>query len=147
MSILKAGKSETIDHSQNLILSVTQGGLWFISQPAQKMFFQTEYILRESLKLVYKKLIFLVLFLSQSVAVVSLYNIMLLEAELEPVDQIRKSVLYSIINLYVRVRSFSLAKDIIMCHKIDIKKSKDKSLRKEISRSCHEQEQANGRQD
>ena len=147
MSILKAGKSETIDHSQNLILSVTQGGLWFISQPAQKMLFQTEYILRESLKLVYKKLIFLVLFLSQSVAVVSLYNIMLLEAELEPVDQIRKSVLYSIINLYVRVRSFSLAKDIIMCHKIDIKKSKDKSLRKEISRSCHEQEQANGRQD
>ena len=128
-------------------VSVTQGGLWFISQPAQKMFFQTEDILRESLKLVYKKLIFLVLFLSQSVAVVSLYNIMLLEAELEPVDQIRKSVLYSIVNLYVRVRSFSLAKDIIMCHKIDIKKSKDKSLRKEISRSCHEQEQANGRQD
>ena len=58
---------------------------------------------------------------------------MLLEAELEPVDQISKSVLYSIINLYVRVCSFSLAKD--------------KSLRKEISRSCNEQEQANGGQD
>ena len=72
---------------------------------------------------------------------------MLLEAELEPVDQISESVLYSIINLYVRVRSFSLAKDIITCHKIHIKKSKDKSLRKEISRSCNEQEQANGRQD
>ena len=51
---------------------------------------------------------------------------MLLGVELEPVDQISKSVLYSIINLYVRVRSFSLAKDIITCHKIDIKKSKDK---------------------
>ena len=47
---------------------------------------------------------------------------MLLEAELEPVVQISKSVLYSIINLYVRVRSFSLTKDIIMCHKIHIKK-------------------------
>lgn len=47
---------------------------------------------------------------------------MLLEAELEPVDQISKSVLYSIINLYVRVRSFSLAKDIITYHKIHIKK-------------------------
>ena len=69
VSILKAGKSKTNDHSQNLILSVTQGGLWFISHPAQKIFFQTEYFLRESLKLVYKKLIFLVLFLSQSVAV------------------------------------------------------------------------------
>ena len=72
---------------------------------------------------------------------------MLLEAELEPVDQISKSVLYSIINLYVRVLSFSLAKDIITCHKIHIKKSKDKSLRKEICRSCNEQEQANGGQD
>ena len=71
---------------------------------------------------------------------------MLLEAELEPVDQISKSVLYSIINLYVRVRSFSLAKDIITCHKIHIKKGKDKSLRK-ISRICNEQEQANGGQD
>ena len=79
--------------------------------------------------------------------VVSQYNIMLLEAELEPVDQLSKSVLYSIINLCVRVRLFSLAKDIIMCHKIDIKRSKDKSLCKEISRSCNEQEQANGRQD
>lgn len=72
---------------------------------------------------------------------------MLLEAELEPVDQISKSVLYSIINLYVRVCSFSLAKDIITCHMIHIKKGKDKSLRKEISRSCNEQEQANGGQD
>ena len=72
---------------------------------------------------------------------------MLLEAELEPVDQISKSVLYSIINLYVRARSFSFAKDIITCHKIHIKKAKDKSLRKDISRSCNEQEQANGGQD
>ena len=79
--------------------------------------------------------------------VVSQYNIMLLEAELEPVDQISKSVLYSIINLYVSVRPFLLAKDIITCHKIDIKKSKDKSLRKEISRSCNEQKQADGRKD
>ena len=72
---------------------------------------------------------------------------MLLEAELEPVNHISKSVLYSIIHLYVRVRSFSLAKDISECHKIKVKKSKAKSLRKEISRSCDDQEQANGRQD
>ena len=72
---------------------------------------------------------------------------MLLEAEpeLEPVDHISKSVLYSIVDLYVRVCSFSLAKDIITCHNINVKKTK--SLLKEISRSCNEQEQANGRQD
>ena len=48
VAILKAGKSETNDHSQNLMSSVTQGGLWFITQPAQKFFFQTEYFFRKS---------------------------------------------------------------------------------------------------
>lgn len=43
--------------------------------------------------------------------ILSHYNIMVCEAELEPVPHI--SVLYSIINLYVCVHSFSLAKDII----------------------------------
>lgn len=40
MAILKAGKSE-INTSQNLISSVTRGGLWFITQPAQKVFCET----------------------------------------------------------------------------------------------------------
>ena len=149
MEILKAGKSETNDHSQNLILSVTQGGLWFISQPAQKFFFPNWIFLERVSQVGLQKVDFPSI-ISKSISgsiVGSQYNIMLLEAELEPVDQISKSVLYSIINLYVRVCSFSLAKDIITCHKIHIKKGKDKSLRKEISRSCNEQEQANGGQD
>ena len=100
----------------------------------RNFFFQTEYFLRES-QVGLQKVDFPSI-ISKSISgsiVGSQYNIMLLEAELEPVDQISKSVLYSIINLYVRVCSFSLAKD--------------KSLRKEISRSCNEQEQANGGQD
>ena len=150
VAILKAGKSGTNDHSQNLISSVTRGGLWFITQPAQKMFFQTEYFFRESTSQVGLQKVDFPSIISKSISdsiVVSQYNTMLLEAELEPVDHISKSVLYSIINLYVRVRSFSLAQDIITCHKINVKKTKAKSLRKEISRSCNEQEQANGRQD
>lgn len=46
MAILKAGKSET-NNAQNLISSVTRGGLRFITQPAQKVFCQTEFIFRE----------------------------------------------------------------------------------------------------
>ena len=75
---------------------------------------------------------------------------MLLEAQLEPVDQISESVLYSIINLYVRVQEFAhfhWLKILSRATRSTLKKSKDKSLRKEISRSCNEQEQANGRQD
>ena len=150
MAILKAGKSETNDLSQNLISSLTRGGLWYITQPAQKIFCQTEYFFRESTSQVGLQKVDFPSIISKSISdsiIVSQYNIMLLEAELEPVNHISKSVLYSIIHLYVRVRSFSLAKDIIECHKIKVKKSKAKSLRKEISRSCDDQEQANGRQD
>ena len=79
-----------------------------------EIFFQTEYFLRVSQVGLQKE--YFPSIISKSISgsiVVSQYNVMLLEAELEPVDQISKSVLYSIINLYVRVRSFSLAKDII----------------------------------
>ena len=122
----------------------------YYSISTEIFFFQTKYFIRESTSKVSLQKVDFPSIISKSISgsiVVSQYNIMLLQAELEPVDHISKSVLYSIINLYARVRSFSLAKDIITCHKIDIKKSKDKSLRKEISRSCNEQEQANGRQD
>ena len=49
----------------------------YFSSSTESFFFQTEYFLRESLKLVYKKLIFLVLFLSQSVAVLEYLCIIL----------------------------------------------------------------------
>ena len=61
---------------------------------------------------------------------------MVSEAELRPIFHVTKNALYSIINLYVRFRSFSLAKDIIEKYKVNAKKIKAKALRKEISRKC-----------
>lgn len=61
---------------------------------------------------------------------------MFLEVELEFVNYISKSVLYSIIYFYVWVCLFLLVKDIIECYKIKVKKSKVKFFCKEISRSC-----------
>lgn len=66
---------------------------------------------------------------------------MVSEAELQPISHVTKSVLYSIISLYVRVRSFSLAKDIIEKYKVNAKKTKAKGLRKEISRKCDNAEE------
>ena len=51
-----------------------------------------------------------------------------------------KDVLHSILGLYVRVRSFSFAKDIIQKHKMKAKQNKTKGLRKEIKRSVEEQD-------
>ena len=65
---------------------------------------------------------------------------MVSEAEPQPISHVTKSVLYSIISLYVRVRSFSLAKDIEK-YKVNAKKTKAKGLRKEISRKCDNAEE------
>ena len=73
--------------------------------------------------------------------VVSNYQTMVCDAEVVGSKNVWKYVLYSIVNLYMRVRSFSLAKDIIQDFKIKSKQGKGKALRKEIQRSCQEQTQ------
>ena len=76
--------------------------------------------------------------------VLSNYNLIFAEAELEPDKHdgkhVEKDVLHNIVSLYVRVCAFSFAKDIIQQYKIKSKQTKAKSLRKEISRSCQETE-------
>ena len=69
------------------------------------------------------------------------YGTMVSEAELQPISHVTKSVWYSIINLYVHVCSFSLAKDIIEKYKVNAKKNKGKALCKEISRKCDNAEE------
>ena len=75
------------------------------------------------------------------VEVVSAYNSMLLDSELMINKGVAKDVLHTIIELYVKVRSFSFAKDIIQRHKMNLKQLKSKALRKEISRASKESEQ------
>ena len=143
MAILKAGKSET-NNAQNLISSVTRGGLWFITQPAQKVFCQTELIYREFSSLDGLKQVDIPSIICKSVTdstILTQYGNMISEAELQPVSHVTKSLLYSIINLYVRVRSFSLAKDIIEKYMANAKKNKAKALCKEISRKCDNAEE------
>jgi len=50
-------------------------------------------------------------------------------------SHVRKDVLYSIVKLYVRVRAFSVSKDVIQKYKLLTKQTKIKSLRKELSRN------------
>lgn len=73
--------------------------------------------------------------------VLSSYQCMVSDAELIPEAEVSKNVLHAIVSLYVRVRSFSCAEDIIQLYKVKAKKTKAKALQKEIMRS-HDQEQA-----
>ena len=63
---------------------------------------------------------------------------MVSESGLRVDSSVSKDILSCIIHLYVRVRSFSLAKDIIQNYKMQQKQVKAKALRKGIHREIEE---------
>ena len=141
MAILKAGKLEYGSASQRLVSSLDCSGLWPITESAQFIFSRTEHYFRQSTLKVAGGLqrVDIAGIAQKSVTdsdVVSNYQTMVSDAELVPTKNVSKDVLHSIVNLYLRVRSFSLAKDIIQDFKIKAKQSKGKALRKEIQRGC-----------
>ena len=69
------------------------------------------------------------------------YDTLLSNSELKVDKHVAKDVLQSILDLYIRVRSFSFAKDIVQNYKIKAKQLKEKGLRKEISRASKQSDQ------
>lgn len=146
IAILKAGKLDCInDSKQNLISSLNRGGLW--SEPAQKIFVMAERYFRQlAPKAASQGIHIFTITLKATYSdsdVLSNYGLIITDAEIKPASHVIKDVLYGIMTLYVRVCSFSFTKDVIE-KKIRMKQTKRKSLRKDISRSCQENEQ--GRQ-
>ena len=129
-------------NSQRLIASLNRCGLWSPRERAQKIFVKTEHYFKTyssqsdqcqkiDIKNITQKS-------AQDPDVVSSYNAIVSESGL-PIDSaVSKDVLHSIIHLYVRVHSFSLAKDIIQKYKIQQKQVKAKTLRKEKQRASEE---------
>jgi len=145
ISILKAGKLEDQNaiECQKLTSSLNRGGLWAISKNAhwQSIFQRTEHYFRDATSKTNVQNIAFASIISRSVhdaEVVSAYNSMLSNSELKINSNVAKDVLHNIIQLYVKVRSFSFAKDIIQKHKIRLKQMKSKAVRKDISRASHE---------
>ena len=143
-SILKAGKVENHNDMENqkLTSSLNRGGLWSISKYSQLIFERIEHHFRivtsRSLHNIDISIIE-----SRSVCdiqLVSAYDAMLSESELIADKSIAKDALHNIVYLYVKVRCFSFAKDVIQKHKINSKQLKEKALRKEICRASKENE-------
>ena len=60
-------------------------------------------------------------------------------SELRIDNHVKKDVLASIIDLYLRIRLFTYTKDIVQKFKLSQKRTgKEKSFRKIIKQSCHE---------
>ena len=148
MAILKAGKLDCMNYSkQKLISSLNRGGLWSITEPAQNIFVTAEhYFCLLSPKVASQgiDIVAITLKATSDSDVLSNYGLIITDAEIKPSSHVIKDVLHGIMTLYVRVRSFSFTKDVIEKNKIRMKQTKGKSLRKDISRSCQENEQ--GRQ-
>ena len=140
ISILKAGKLEDQNaiECQKLSSCLNRDGLWAISKTAQLILERTEHYFRDATSKANVQNIAFANTISRSVhdvEVVSAYNSMLSNSELIINSSVAKDVLHNIIQLYVKVRSFSFAKDIIQKHKIRLKQMKSKALRKDISRA------------
>lgn len=146
ISILKAGKSEdqNVIESQTLTSSLNRGGLWAITKNAQTIFERTEHYFRDiTSKTNLQKLEFSCV-ISRSihdVDLVSAYILMLSDVDLIVQSGVAKDVLHNIIQMYVRVHSFSFANDIIQKHKMKLKQLKSKALCKDISRASKESDQ------
>lgn len=143
MAILKAGKLEDGCDSQKLVSCLSRGGLWTITEPAQKIFLKTEHNFRQSTSTAGLQRVDIAGITHKSVSdseLLSNYHLMVANADLVAGSHAIKDTLHGIISLYIRVRSFSFAKDIIQRHKIKSKQTKTKALRKEINTSCKEQQ-------
>ena len=140
IAILNASKqctNENIENSQKLISCLNRGGLWSPTESAQVIFKRTEHHFRENTSKA-SQCIANELIIVNSVkdpAVTVSYNAILSNADLEISNSVGKDILYAIVSLYVRVRSFSFAKDIIQKYKFQQKQGKAKALRKELQRS------------
>ena len=129
---------ETVNASQKLVSCLSRGGLWGITKAAEKIFLQAEKYFRSStcngpiLKINIEKI------RSESCSdleIIAAYNTLLANSELRIDKHVAKDVLQSILDLYIRVHSFSFAKDIAQRYEIQTKQLNEKALHKEISRA------------
>ena len=81
----------------------------------------------------------------------SAFDSLIANAELKPEKQVAKDILQSIVYLYIKVRGFSTAKEIVQKHKLVAKSKlkylvqwlKQKALRKEIKRAAEAEPEKN----
>ena len=100
MAILKAGKLDCINESkQKLISSLNRGGLWSITEPAQKIFVMAEHYFRQLTPKVASQGIDIVTITLKATSdsdVLSNYGLIITDAEIKPASHVVKDVLHGI---------------------------------------------------
>ena len=138
VTILKACKSDS-DDTQTLVNVQDRGGLWKVNYSMQQLFLKCECIFRShtsefSVKIVCEDLVYLML---QNNVVISNFKNICYDIDSEVNKEISLNLLEQILTLFVRLRTFSFAKDVRENQKASKKTAKKRSLRPEIKQaSC-----------
>ena len=132
--------TEEEDTSQRLIQTQNRGGLTAVKAEVQKIFEHTEgmFKVHTSSSTVFKiDTKSMTKSLLMNTKVVSLFNNLIDDSGVAIDSEIKDNLLENMLNLYLRVRSFSYAKDITNKHKFALKKKKSKALRKDIKKAMN----------
>jgi hypothetical protein len=126
---------------QELISVLNRGGLTSVVEECQQLFscaelkFRIETSQHNLRKVDTKKIVYELL---QDPDVISFYNCIVDRSDENNVDdELKMNLLEDMLKLYLRVRAFSLTKDIVTKHKQFVKRTKAKGLRKTIKKSTN----------
>ena len=137
MSFLQAGKANAFASSHRLVDSVNRGGLWKVSNNVEQILTQAELKFCEHTRTPNTKQIdvpSMVKTLISNQDVKANYQSWFSSAALVLDQEISDEMLEKVLTLYLRVRSFSYAKDVVNTFKSKQSEAKSKALRKEIKR-------------
>ena len=132
--------------NQKLLSTVNRGGLWYVCEEIQKILVISEkYFVRKMAdgpnpNIKVKKLITDITKFSYVADFFScIVNKIEIDTDTPEFKMAEKSVLFQIVQLYIRVRMFSLAKDYVQQQRVSKSiKSKEKSLRKSLKKKNEE---------
>ena len=142
MSILSAGRSNIPNPNVKLVNALNRGGLWVIDDKVQKIFVIAEkYFCLQTghFGLTHIDIPNIVETLMQFTYVKEFFQELVATASIKPSIDVAKNLLHSILVLYVKVRAFSFAKDVIEKHKYIKKQTKAKGLRTAIKQASSDQ--------
>ena len=141
IALINAGRSsenEKNEAADTLMSKINRGGLWDITDNMENILMTTELFFRNSTQQLSSHKIDIQLILFKSIndsSVKSNLQELCHAAELNVSKNIAKDILFSIVKLYIQIRSFSYARDIMQKYKIGGQCGKAKGLRKEIKRA------------
>ena len=141
LSLLSACKSDNDgDRSLKLVSALNRGGLCIINETVEKIFIIAEkYFHISTLKFGLRDIDIngIVEKLRAFSYIKDYFNDIKHSSEIPVSEEVVYATLYNVLHLYIKVRSFTFAKDKVEKHKIKNRQSKSKALRKEIKRrSC-----------